>query len=364
MLESPAMLYQRLGRQLRRLLKDQLLKDRGCDNEETYALTAARSDEEVGRLVLQRDENAVFQISSASELDRMLVCDIDTLSAHNADTKAYATPHAATRLKVGAALLKTVMKVNYDIELEFFSSGNQGLHVFAFGTSFTKQACACMADLLPSPASFEQCKQVFEASAYSEDKLSEVVECCLQMLGELEWEPYKTDPESERVLRAMRPGASWFEKLYGVTAFFDCNVTKNGIIRGPCGYNAKATGFVGFPLPNPISDQPWPEIRRPVEASTPPHSGVAPCCMSEAEFALLEQMVVNSPSASRHAEMLIVQSAQTQRPQARARDMSYSPSWCFQTDHRVRLQPLMIPNAKPDEDQDPVLLLYFDGTCT
>jgi hypothetical protein len=131
---------------------------------------------------------------------------------------------------------------------------------------------------------------LFQSEAYTQSKrVKEVVEGCVATLVHLSnSKPFDDVEWSRRLRAATKEGATFLDKVKLVTAFYDTSPTKKGNLRVPCGFNAKESGYVGFPLD--LSTSIWEQpIRRPNQTNRP-------CQLTDSEHAILERTTSLSPA--------------------------------------------------------------------
>ena len=248
----------RLGKELKRLIGNEAVRWR-MSNEVSRFLLADCSDCDAGRLV--RDERQLQLVGGDSA---PLVIDIDSLHPENLESAADAC-FASERLVCSTRVLDAMLRSRYGVQMSWFSSGKQGLHGFAFGTTLSKPMRDAVAELLPGDQS------VFTHDAWTSPEVQSEVDAALERLLSLDLSSCRETEWAKRLHAAAVPTASQSTKLMAVTAFFDKCVTVSAQIRVPFAHNAKDCGYAGFALP-PTTDAStaWPSIRRSASAPLQP----------------------------------------------------------------------------------------------
>ena len=157
----------RLGRESKRLLGGEPVRLRSSEGSACFLL----SDCEVadaGSLV--RDPRHLQLVGGDSA---PLVIDVDSLHPNGAQAASDAA-FCTDRLVCATRVLDAMLLSRYGIRVRWFSSGKQGVHGFAFGTSLSKPMRDMVAALLPGAES------VFEHEAWASEAVVDAVESALR----------------------------------------------------------------------------------------------------------------------------------------------------------------------------------------
>ena len=243
-------LRERLGSWIKGVLGEQPVRLRFEDGSTCFLLCDC-TDAKAGQLV--RD---VRQLQIVGGATAPLVIDIDSL--HRSGVKQAADAAFSTqRLVCATRVLGAMLGSRFGICMHWFSSGKQGVHGFAFGTTLTKPMRDLVASLLPGD------ERVFQNEAWASEAVITEVEAGLRHLLALDLSTCDDAEWLDRLRAADNSAATLTTKLLAVTAFYDTCVTSSAQIRVPLAYNAKGCGYAGFPLPKPESvSTEWPSLRR------------------------------------------------------------------------------------------------------
>ena len=240
-----------VGRELKRLLGQNPVRFRYAGEETRFLLSDCTDDASAGTLVRSED---CLQLAGCETSP--LVVDIDSLHPGGKEAASEAV-FATERLQCATRLLAAVLRSRFHIKIDWFSSGKQGVHGWAFGTHLTSSTRQTFAALLPQGVD----THALQSSAYAHESVQLEVEAGLGRLKALDWEGCGDDEWAGRLRAALAPEATLPTKLLALTAFYDVGVTTGGRLRLPCSYNAKDDGYAGFPLPNDDGSR-WPPLRR------------------------------------------------------------------------------------------------------
>ena len=240
----------RLGRESKRLLGGEPVRLCSSEGSACFLLSDC-TDADAGNLV--RDPRHLQLVGGDSA---PLVLDVDSLHPNGAQAATDAA-FCTERLVCATRVLDAMLLSRYGIRVRWFSSGKQGVHGFAFGTSLSKPMRDMVAALLPGAES------VFEHEAWASPAVEDAVESALRHLRTLDLSACEDEEWTDRLRAAAAPSASRTTKLMAVTAFFDKGVTSSAQIRVPLAHNAKGCGYAGFPLPPTVgADSRWPPLKR------------------------------------------------------------------------------------------------------
>ena len=240
----------RLGRTSKRLLGGEPLRLRFSEGSACFLLSDC-TDADAGGLV--RDQRLLQLVGGESA---PLVIDIDSLHPNGTQAAADA-PFSTERLICPTRLLDAMVNSRYGVRMRWFSSGKQGVHGFAFGTSLSKPMRDVVAALLPGDES------AFESEAWTSQAVLDAVDAGLQHMLTLDLSACDDEEWMARLRAAAASDASRATKLMALTAFFDKGVTSSAQIRVPLAHNAKGCGYAGFPLPPTVGPHPrWPPVKR------------------------------------------------------------------------------------------------------
>ena len=246
-----------IGHQLKRLLGFDPVRFRRSPDETKFLLSDC-DNASAGELVL---DTRCLQLAGSD--CSPLVIDIDSLNSLGKIAASDAA-FSSERLQCATRLIGAVLNASYGLTVQWFSSGKQGVHGWAFGSSLSSPARQLVARLLPEGGanSADTLSMFMRVPAYSHPLVQAEVEAGLARLLTLSTGDCTDTEWTARLRAAAAPNASLATKLLALTAFFDVGVTAAGRLRVPCSYNEKDAGYVGFPLPAPSLDASWPTLRR------------------------------------------------------------------------------------------------------
>ena len=283
----------RLGRESKRLLGGEPVRLRSSEGSACFLLSDC-ADADAGSLV--RDPRHLQLVGGDSA---PLVLDVDSLHPDGAQAASDAA-FCTERLVCATRVLDAMLLSRYGIRVRWFSSGKQGVHGFAFGTSLSKPMRDVVAALLPGAES------VFEHEAWASPAVVDAVESALRHLRTLDLSACEDEEWTDRLRAAAAPSAGRTTRLMAVTAFFDKGVTSSAQIRVPLAHNAKGCGYAGFPLPPTIG----------VQTRWPPPKRLASAPLVAEELDLLAALTL--PTAAERQLTLQRLQADCQRPRKRA----------------------------------------------
>ena len=162
-------LQERLGRESKRLLGGDPVRLRSSEGSTCFLLSDC-ADADAGSLV--RDPRHLQLVGGDSA---PLVLDVDSLHPNGAQAASDAA-FCTERLVCATRALDAMLLSRYGIRVCWFSSGKQGVHGFAFGTSLSKPMRDMVAALLPG----DGIGNVFENEAWTSPAVVDAVESALR----------------------------------------------------------------------------------------------------------------------------------------------------------------------------------------